>query len=495
MMKNTKLFRGLLITMILVLSSSTVVSARPLAATSKSLSTNYTLVNLDQTQDATVTATYNKPDGSTWVADPANTSFSVAKNFGQKIIAQYYDNTLSGGSGSVLISSNTQLGAVVQVMARNQTPSSDAYIGVATPADTYYVPQVLKNRTTASGIANTQITIQNASGGAAITGLIVHFIASPGAGFSNYDSSAIAINANGSYVYDVSNESHLPDNWFGSAVVNSDTGKNIAVVISLFTGPNSLQTLNGFDVNSPFTGWSIPQFTSRLTNGLSTPIVVQNLSGSTITANSIVVDCQATSSAYTPASFEMKNTTDVPNTANYAFNPVTDTTLPNNWSGSCILNSSGKVVVFVQIRQPGMNDNYGGYQAFRTDSTFTRVVVPLMSKIQSNGFATAAIIQNLDTANAADVTLTYNPSVDYVSAGGSSTPIVIPATIPAGANIIQSFRLLDSVPQVPQGWYGTLVVTPKDGSPARPIVGYVQLTNVQNLAGDTFMAHDAFMLP
>lgn len=51
------------------------------------------------------------------------------------------------------------------------------------------------------------------------------------------------------------------------------------------------------------------------------------------------------------------------------------------------------------------------------------------------------------------------------------------------------------VPEIPDGWYGTLVVEPDDGQPGRPIVGFVQLTNYREPIGDTFMAHDAFTLP
>jgi len=85
--------------------------------------------------------------------------------------------------------------------------------------------------------------------------------------------------------------------------------------------------------------------------------------------------------------------------------------------------------------------------------------------------------------------LTYMPSAAY---GGSQTPIVIAATIPAGGNLIQNLRFGD-VAQVPDGWYGTLLVEPV--GTARPIVAFVQLTNIKGLAGDTLMAHDAFTLP
>ncbi|KUK81531.1 MAG: hypothetical protein XD96_1135, partial [Petrotoga mobilis] len=94
----------LLITASLLLAITLVATASPLsAATTKSLSTNFTLVNLGSTE-ANVIASYYKPDGTTWDADDANESFTIAADYGQKIIAQYFDNTLAAGQGSVVLS-------------------------------------------------------------------------------------------------------------------------------------------------------------------------------------------------------------------------------------------------------------------------------------------------------------------------------------------------------------------------------------------------------
>ena len=93
--------------------------------------------------------------------------------------------------------------------------------------------------------------------------------------------------------------------------------------------------------------------------------------------------------------------------------------------------------------------------------------------------------------NAAEVKLTYTPSVDYT---GSQTPIILTRTIPPSGNLIQNFRTND-VPEVPDGWFGTLLIEPVEISSARPIVAFVQLTNILGLPGDTLMAHDAFTLP
>jgi hypothetical protein len=463
-------------------------------STTKALSTNFTLVNLSETVDADVTALYFKSDGSVWDADNANESFTIPMNFGQKIIAQYFDGTLTSGAGSVVITSTAPVGSVVQLQARGQTPTMGAYSGIAPGSAKYYVPTVIRQRSTANGICNSQLVIQNTDGFGTNT-VTVDFVASPGSGFSNWTKTGLTIAAYASNIYDIADvsASNLPDGWYGSAVVNSEALKQIAVVANLFCGPDSLQTFNAFPQESPSTGWSVPLFTSRLSNGLSTPVSIMNLSGSEIAVGGIVMSCKSTVSS--PTTFSAGNPSAVPNNASFAFNPVVDMTLPGNWTGACRIASTGNVVAFVQMRRPGVTSEVAAYEAFRTDGTDTRVVIPLVSKRQLNGFATAVTIQNLDPTNAAYVHLTYTPSAAYVAGGGSATPIEFDRTIAGGGNLVQNHRLVDDVPEVPVYWYGTLLVEAQSATTARPLAAFVQLTNYLAPPGDTFMAHNAFTLP
>ena len=118
----------------------------------------------------------------------------------------------------------------------------------------------------------------------------------------------------------------------------------------------------------------------------------------------------------------------------------------------------------------------------------------LFQRIRRNGFATAAIIKNLDNANDALVTLVYTPSASYVAGGGSATVIEFDATIPAVGNLVQSQRF-GGTPEIPDGWYGSLLVHVQTGQVARPLGALVQLTNTITQPGDTFMAHMAFTQP
>ncbi|MGB9801031.1 MAG: hypothetical protein ACPLUL_13150, partial [Thermanaerothrix sp.] len=266
--------------------STTVFAASFQAATPKVLSTNYTLVNMGS-QTANVVVQYLKEDGTPWTASPDNTTFDIPGNFGQKIIAQYFDTALSPGKGSAVVQSNQPLGAVVQILARNQTPTSGAYSGFTSGSSKLFVPLILKNRSTASGIANSQVIIQNVEQ-SAIT-IAMNFV--PQTGYSAYTKSGITIQPGSSYYWDSTTETGLTDGWGGSVVINVADSKKAVAVVNLFGGANSLQTYSAFPQEAVTTTWMIPLFTSRLTNGLSTPVSIQNVSGAEIAPGGITMQC------------------------------------------------------------------------------------------------------------------------------------------------------------------------------------------------------------
>lgn len=491
--------RSLFFALSLIAIISMAVSAAPLnASTTKALSTNFTLVNLGA-GPASVSVQYYKPDGSTWTVSPENASFTIDGNFGQRVIAQYFDSLMSPGKGSVVVNSSAPLGAVVQLLARGQISTSGAYSGITEPSSRYFVPQVLRQRVTGNGVSNTQIAIQNSEASGA-TSVTVQFIPYPGSGYQPFTKSGISIQPGAAFLYDIADESpsNLPDGWYGSAVVTANSGRKISVVVNIFAGPNSLTTFNAFPEEDVTSSWLVPLFTSRLPNGLSTPVVVQNLSGGSLAVNAITMSCK--SSVSTPATFTARNTAAVPNNASYAFNPVVDNALPSNWTGACRVSVSGGagVVVYVQMRKPQVTEEFSAYEAFPANSTDPIVVVPLVSKRQPNGFATAVTIQNVDPTNEARVRLRYVPAQAYIDGGGSASQLTFNVTIPPDGNRVENHRLPSNsggVAGMPDGWYGTLVVEPQPGQPARPIVAFVQLTNYQGAPGDTAMAHNAFTLP
>jgi len=465
------------------------------AATTKSLSTNYTVVNLGS-QVANVAVSYYLEGGASWTASPSSTAFTVTANGGQAIIAQYFDGLMPAGRGSAVISSDQPLGAVVQILARNQTPTQGAYLGSGVTDSTYYVPLVIRKLGGAYPTGtNSQIMIQNADSTAvSVTVQFIKASASPGA---NYTKPAVSINPGATYYYDVSDESsaNVADGWYGSAVVTAASSKQITVISNLFAGPDQLQIVPGFPSTAPGTLWFVPLFTSRLVNALSTPVSIQNLSGGSMAIGDIDLTCTPDASSVGSSPFAASNTTAVANNESYFFNPVTDLSLPTNWYGSCQITATGNVVAFVQMRQPGVSASADAYAAIKGGATNTKAIVPLAAKRLANGFATVTTIQNLDTGSAATVNLTYVPSPAYVAAGGSSAPVVVNGLpIPAGGSLIRNLRLTSGAAAetaLPDGWYGTLTIQ----STGAPIDAFVQLTTIGAAAGDTLMAHGVFTQP
>jgi hypothetical protein len=465
-------------------------------STTKTLSTNFTVVNLSTTNNAAVTALYYKDDGSTWTADPDKTNFNVPMNYGQFVARQYSDGTLTSGKGSVVLSSTEPLAAVVQIQARNQTPTMGAYTGYTSGSNKFYVPLVMRNANSASGIANTQIMIQNIMN--EDINATVDFVPSPGTAFPIYTkqfTGADNIKKYSTKYYDVADESasNLPDGWIGSAVVTAQTGKQIAVVVNIFFGADSLQTYNAFPDEIKGTSWAVPQFASRLTgNNFNTPVSVQNVSGSTMDTGTIQMSCVA--AAGFSGTVDVSNPTPVQNSASYGFNPVTNLAITTNWQGACTVTAPGDVVTYVQLRKPGVSPDFAAHEAFRTDSTNSKVVIPLVAKRLTNGFSTAQIIMNLSSSDTAYVHLKYTRGSE--SSVGQAV-YEMDTTILPRKNLIINTRLAGEPAglTMPDGWQGTLVVTTTSGHSAVPLVGYVQLTNILPLAGDNYMAHNAFSVP
>ena len=463
----------MMIVVTLILTASLVASG---AATTKQLSTNFTLVNLS-TSSNLVNIQYYKTDGSQW---RPSESATLSNQGSQLIRRQYDDSQLTSGSGSVVVGGQGPMGAVVQIQARGQTPTSGAYSGSAAGTNSANVPLIAKNGSSASGAVNSQIIIQNT--GTAATSVQVEFVNSSGA--TVYTSPATTIQSGASFTYDLTNDAGAPTGFF-SAVVKAATGGQVTVVSNLFTGNNGMQTFSGFSASAQ--KWLVPLFTSRLGNGLSTPVTVQNLSGGTIPAGSIKLQCKADPSSG-GSNFEKSNDAAVTNTASAIFNPVTDNSIPASWYGACTVDTAGfNTVAFVQMRFVG-SDRAASYEAIRADGTKTKVIVPLYMKRLTNGFATAVTIQNLG-ASAATVSIAYQAG-DGAAAG--CTVNVGPFTVAAGGSLIQNHRITsgaNSVPSLPENCFGSMVVTSTNG---QPVEAFVQIDDLDQGSGDPFMAHNAF---
>ena len=150
-----KVLRSSTVAILVILLITTTVFA---GSTTKTLNTNFTFVNFG-TADANVTVSYLLDNGSVWDADNANEAFTIPADGGQVQIRQYFDTTLAAGQGSAVISSDQPLGSVVQIQARNQTPSQGAYKGYSGGSLVWYIPLAAHQGSSASRTVNSQIAI------------------------------------------------------------------------------------------------------------------------------------------------------------------------------------------------------------------------------------------------------------------------------------------------------------------------------------------------
>ena len=444
-------------------------------ATTKALATNYTLVNLGDAQ-ANVSAQYLTPTGTEW-GDSIFKTFTIPAG-GNQIVRQYDDTGLTPGRGSVIISSDQLLGAMVQEVTRSGVPTSGAYTGVGTPSATWYVPLAARQANSATGKVNSQIIVQNVTA-AAVDFTVEYFSLSTGALAFSRDYTALAAGA--SQLIDLDLETGLTAPWWGSVVVSTTSG-SLGVVSNLFFGADSLNAFNAFAAESVTSSWRVPLLYVRLTNTLTTSLTVQNLSGGTLPAGDIQLACIKNPAA-AGSDFTIVSTSPVLNKSSYAFNTFTDTTnFPTpNWYGSCKVTSlSGQnIAVLVQDRYT-KNAEQSMYDAVPGNLTSTNVSVPLVAKRLANGFANTVTIQNLATTTAT-LTITYIPT------GGGTNIVRSGVTIPAGGSIIRNFRLAATEgPDMPDGWVGSMVVESDT-----PIAAFVQNTYLTAL-GDRLMAYLGF---
>ena len=476
-------------------------------STDKQLSTNFTLVNLDKDHAAGGAISYLLESGAIWPGvSTGNLSFILQPNGGSIQIKQYFDPTMEAGRGSVVIAAERPVGAIVQIQARGQTPTQGAYTGFLEGHSVFYVPLVARRRFTLNGIGNSQIIIQN-SDSQPVT-VTVDLV--PNAGTTgSYTRTVVDIPPGVSYYYDVADETNLPEDWIGSAVVTALDSRKISVVSNFFQGPDILQTFNAFPEEALGPEWIVPIFFSRLSNGLNSVITVQNIGPGEIAAGALAMHCR-TIWNNTPAELSFTNPTAIAVNGSYSFNPIGDAPLyPVDWVGTCELEAAGaRLAAIVQLRyynSPGGVVGASAYEAVRAGGTDRVMFVPLVAKVLPNGFASVVGIRNLGAAQTA-LRLVYIPatngncpvsSCDINHDGkvdGADTIYIEGLVIPGGSSLQRNHRLgtgTDSPEAengLPNDWEGSLRIE----SSSQPIDGYVQLTYYKNVSGDQFMAHRVF---
>lgn len=470
--------------LLLSLAVASMVSAQ---ATTKSLSTNYTVQNLSGTT-ANIVVSYMKQyngttPGGTWPADADKTTFQVNAN-SSKVIAQYFDATLTNGAGSATVSSDQAIAAIVNQLARGQTPTSGSYTAFDAGSQSFNMPFVFKKLPSSVGLINSQLIIQNV--GSSATNVTVSLINGL-TGATTYNKVINNLPVGESFYYDQSTETNLPDGWFGSALVTAGAGGSIVAVGNQFTGPNGLLTYPGFAAGH--TQWVVPLYLSRLANGFNSVIAIQNVSGAAIPAGGISV-------VFTPdptlggAPFTVTNPSPVNNTSTYIINPRGNAAFPVGSFGAAKITASGNVVAIVnQLKNETpatTGDNALSYNAIPTNLTGTKVVAPLIMSRLANGFSTVFTVANLtSTAGTCNFTYTTDPSLSGFNPTYTSNGV----PLPANGSIVHNHRLASSptnAHNLPATWFGSATVVCTRA--AAGVVNQLQ----SGAAGDPDLSYNAF---
>lgn len=464
------------------------VAAPRAAATTKSLSTVYAIQNFSQSLTATVHVDYKLDQvdglGAVWTAAAVNTDFQLGPGQATNI-AQYFDTTLTAGRGSATISSDQPVGAIVNQLNRvvGVRDTSGSYSAFDSGATSVYAPLVFKNLLTTAGTINSVLTIMNV--GAGTTDFNIVYI--DGVTFQPVLTRTVTgLGAGVSYYADQSEELSLLDGYFGSAVVNAtSTGGTLAVVGNQFVGTDALLTYSGFKSTDGFTAWSVPLYLCRLANGFSSPIIIQNVSGSSIAASGITIDFTPDPSLGDPP-FAISNALAIPNNASFIFNARTDTNCPDSTFGSATITASGNVVVLVNQLQTGAAASLS-YNGIRSDSTNTTALSPVAFSRLSNGFSTAITVQNL-SSTAGTVTFTYTPNAACVACISYTRDV----SVAANGSVIQNHRLAEGLTShpLPAGWFGSATITADV-----PIAGVVNQLDLDDPLADGTLSFNTFSQP
>jgi hypothetical protein len=396
-----------------------------------------------------------------------------------KVIAQYFDSTMVDGAGSAVVESDQPVAAIVNMLARGQTPTSGSYTGFSQGSESFFMPFAFKNLTSSVGTINSQLIIQNV--GTSSTNVSVQLI-NGATGAVDYTKNISSLPVGESFYYDQSDESALPSNWYGSAKVSADSGGLIAVVGNQFTGSHGLLTYPGFPEG--YTEWVVPLYLSRLSNGYNSVIAVQNVSGSTIAAGDITVYFTPDPSlSGTP--FNIPLPTDLTNNSTWILNPRGNAAFPVDSYGAARIVASGNVVAIVNQlvnEPPHFSSSALSYNAIRADLTGQTVRAPLIMSRLSNGYSTVMTVANL-TGSAGTCTFTYKPDPSL----GLSDTVVTGVPLPANSSIVHNHRLNGTgTHELPTNWYGAASVE------CNRAVGGVVNQLQSGASGDPALSYNAF---
>jgi hypothetical protein len=258
----------------------------PRAGTISSLSTAFVLQNMDSTTNASINATFYNVTGTA----VATVVASATPYKGVMIDQRSQGGLASGFAGSVVVSSTTQLAAIVNEYSGNSATlladfRVDSYNGVPSTsgAQAVLLPQVLKNLNSVlqGKVYNSMIAIQNTSATSSATVVITYTNQLQGNATSTH--SGIVIPPGASVFIDMANEVGLWTSFFGPARITSD--QNIAVIVNQ-NGWGALLIYRGFTAADAGTTLIVTQAVTNIFSALQGKNYGSGIKGMTLDGGS-----------------------------------------------------------------------------------------------------------------------------------------------------------------------------------------------------------------
>jgi hypothetical protein len=376
----------------------------------------------------------------------------------------YYPIHPSGTfNGSVVISSNTQIVAIANLLATGTLEAGAATNSFSAGAMEMNLPLIMRGN---SGF-NTWFNVQNT--GTSSTDVTVTYY--PGSAGNSGVTDTATIPAGAAATFDQETKSALGTKFVGSASVTSDSEAVVATVEQAGTG--SIKTLLGYN---GFTGGSttvVAPLVMANNSGFFTGIQVQNVGASTATVT--VTYGPNTAGSFTPTA----ETASVAAGASHTFLQSGGQWGSNKYVGSATITSTElePLVAIVNQLKSGTLSFGTAYEGFDPTSATSDLSAPLVMA-NNSGFFTGIQVQNVSGADPCDVTVTYSAN----TVPGMGTPTPETASIAAGA----SHTFLQSGGQWTDRYVGSATVAGSGCS-------IVAIVNELNLSlNDQFFTYNGF---
>jgi hypothetical protein len=399
--KTRRIFSTVSVALLLTIMTSVLTGAQGFGV---SWTSSFQVLNLDDSNPATISMTYYEQDGSlasmaTGYSNPDNDTVSAGGS------NTYFPvHAAEGFGGSVVIASDRQLAVISNLVANSTASAIGSYVGSFGGAGKIYYPLVMKG----NGNQDTVFTVQNT--GAADVTFRIDFTPEVGKGYSAISSKTDTVAMGAAHSYDVTTMSEFSGvtKWVGSATVEvtSPSGGTVAGVATIVnrkqTTAYGLYTYNAFTAGSTTV---VAPLIQENNGGNRTSINCQNISGTTTTITT----------NYTPEPGLAAKASE--SRANIGANGIAvflqDYGGSTKFVGSAEISSSPAVdLVCVINQQKPATGRASAYEGFDPDSATSKVVLPLVQSRNGNdskGYVWASINVASKDGSAAAVTCDFRP--------------------------------------------------------------------------------------